>query len=87
MLTVYGITILFGILGNDNSLTKYMISIGSAIFSVSTTFFGTVYEGEFIYFFGYPILRAYGIIIVYGCLSILLIGFSILKYRKIEILN
>ena len=87
LLTVYGITILFGILGNDNSLTKYMISIGSAIFSVSTTFFGTVYEGEFIYFFGYPILRAYGVIIVYGCLSILLIGFSILKYRKIEILN
>ena len=48
-------------------------------------FCGQILDGDFIYFFGIPVLRAYGLVIVYAAVSIALAGMSIYRYRRCEI--
>lgn len=64
---------------------KYIQSIGMNALNMRFIFCGQILDGDFIYFFGVPVLRAYGLIIIYAAVSIVLAGMSVYRYRRCEI--
>lgn len=68
-----------------SDLQRYIQSIGVNALNMLYIFCGQILDGDFIYFFGIPVLRAYGLVIVYAAVSIALAGMSIYRYRRCEI--
>ncbi|MGP1529816.1 MAG: hypothetical protein ACTTI3_05685 [Treponema sp.] len=85
----YGVTLL-NFVSHDyeayiGALQNYIQRIGMNALDMLNIFCGQIQNGDFIYFFGIPILRAYGLVIVYAAVSIVLAGMSIYRYRRCEI--
>ena len=61
--------------------------LGINILNTFYNFLGIIYDGEFIYFFGIPVLRAYGIAIWYSIIVFVLTVLIIFNYKKMQIKN
>ncbi len=87
LVTLYGLPYLLNqiFVLNISSYAKYTSLIGVNILRVRENFLGSVPNGEFIYFFGIPILHVYGILIIYGLLSIVLMFLIAFNYKYLQI--
>jgi|GEM_PF-1800310 len=68
-------------------IAKYISVLGINILNTFYNFLGIIYDGEFIYFFGIPVLRAYGIAIWYSIIVFVLTVLIIFNYKKMQIKN
>lgn len=72
-----------GMTGSD----KLLSLVGINAMKIKTNFVGLIPDGEFIYFFGAPVLRVYGFIMIYAGLSLILAVLIVMRYRHMRIKN
>lgn len=66
----------------DSPLQKYIEGIGVNALKMMNNFCGLIQNGDFMRFFGIPVLRVYGLIIIYAAASALLAGFTMYRYGR-----
>ena len=71
--------------GTVAPIQKYIEGIGVNALQAQKNFCGLIQGGDFIYFFGTPVLRVYGLIIIYAAVSVLLAGMSMYTYGRCRI--
>ncbi len=71
----------------DQKVLKYTKLFGVGVFDIRTNFFNEDVYAKFLYFFNLPVLRAYGILIIYAFVSLVLIAFIVFNYKRMQIKN
>ncbi len=71
----------------DSKVLKYTKLFGVGVFDIRINFCNEKAYTNFLYLFNLPVLRAYGILIIYALVSLVLIAFIIFNYKRMQIKN
>ena len=87
LIMYYGINLFSKLLPSmsDSPLQKYIEGIGVNALNMVHNFCGLIQNGDFIWFFGIPVLRMYGLIIIYAGLSFMLAVLTMYRYGRCKV--